>query len=159
MNTQKNTTKGKEWQKNHDHPLTPEGWSNYAYGHYKRNHNRLKKEGRIPLDTEYDLTPELIFKSLKEQNFQCAETGIKFTFGTPDCPNKPSYDRINNDDGYREQNLRLVTVHTNVSRNDMPLKDNLLRQILAVERIKRKNPDLFKSLLSEIKSKYGYALI
>ena len=155
----RNTNEGKEWQKNHDHPLTPKEWSRWAYNHYKTSHNKLKKNGRIASDSEYDLTPKLIFNSLKKQNFQCAETGIKFTFGTPNCPNKPSYDRINNDDGYRNKNLRLVTAQTNVSRNDLSVENHRLRQVLTVERMKRNNPEEYKRLLSEVESKYEYALI
>ena len=155
----RNTDKGKEWVKNYTHSLTPEGWSHYAFGHFKTSHNKLTKNGRIPLDSKYDLTPEWIFNCLKEQNFQCAETGIKFTFGTPDCPNKPSFDRIDNAKGYEKSNLRLVTAQTNVSRNDLSVEENILRQVLVVERIKRRNPELFKRLLSETESRYGYALI
>ena len=150
-----NSPKGKE----RNHPSTPKGWAHYAYSHFKTSHNQLIKNGRIPSDSKYDLTPKSIFNCLKKQNFRCEETGIKFTFGTPDCPNKPSYDRINNDEGYQNKNLRLVTAQTNVSRNALSVKDHFLRQVLVVERIKRNNPEKYKMLLSEIKSKYEYALI
>ena len=72
------------------------------------------------LGVSYDLTREWVLRKLKEP---CALTGRQFDLSRPtggprSNPDAPSIDRIDNSLGYTMDNVRLVTVHANIARNE-----------------------------------------
>lgn len=79
------------------------------------------------LGLPFDLTREWVGEKLAGT---CALTGRKFDLSRPSDgvranPDAPSLDRIENAKGYTTDNVRLVTVHANVARNEFSDADLL----------------------------------
>lgn len=72
-------------------------------------------------DRDFSLTRQQVFTLFVRQGFRCALTGMKFSFEklprSRVQPWAPSLDRLDSDQGYIIENVRLVTTMANLAKN------------------------------------------
>lgn len=96
------------------------------------------------LGVPFSLTREWIAERLSQP---CALTGRQFDLSKPADgvranPNAPSIDRIENAKGYTTDNVRLVTVHANVARNEFSDADLVALARDIIRTISSQAPDV-----------------
>lgn len=84
---------------------------NFIKSQLLQTKHRAKRDNRI-----FDLNEDMIQKKLIEQNFKCKISNVPLVFNNNSW-NSMSFDRLNNDEGYTENNTIVVTKFLNNSKN------------------------------------------
>jgi hypothetical protein len=96
-------------------------WSSSEYGRLYNIFSSARARAKNK-NLEFDLTPDFIFKMFDYQNGLCALTGLKLDTGfkikgVNFNPYAPSIDKIDANNGYSKDNVRIVSVIANLSLN------------------------------------------
>lgn len=84
----------------------------FTYVLISRTKQRAKRKG-----ISFDLDLEWLREEIIRQEYCCARTGLEFVYDTQYSPWQPSIDRIDGTGGYTRDNVQIVCLMYNLTKN------------------------------------------